>query len=100
MTSFVQTLIDKWEGNAPALKEEYRTKLQHGVWVVEFTKTDGTPATMECTLDERFMPPQPISENTRPEKDHLIHVYSTDRQGWRSFVVANVKAFYKKPEIL
>lgn len=98
MTSFVQTLIDKWEGNAQGLREDYRSKLQHGTWIVEFTKTDGTPAVMECTLDDRLLPQAEATEGAkRTEPEHLLHAYSLDRQGWRSFVVANVKAFYRKP---
>lgn len=102
MTSFVQMLIDKWEGNDAGLREDYREKLQHGAWIVEFTKTDGTPAVMECTLDPRLLPPKVESAGSddkpdRPEPEHLLHCYSMDRKGWRSFVVKNVTAFYKKP---
>jgi hypothetical protein len=100
MSSIAQILIDKWEGNAPALREDYRNKLQHGTWIVEFTKTDGTPATMECTLDPLYLPPANPDSQGRPEQDHLLHVYSVDRAGWRSFVVENVKSFYRKPEAL
>ena len=110
MKSIASILIDKWEGNDPAAhqtqianaqREDIRAKLQHGSWIVEFTKTDGTPAVMECTLDEKILPAteaEKVGNGNRVEQDHLLHVYSLDRQGWRSFVVANVKAFYKKPE--
>jgi len=101
MTSIVQMLIDKWEGNETGLREDYREKLQHGTWIVEFTKTDGTPAIMECTLDPRLLPPTP-PDNGKPDRaepEHLLQCYSLDRQGWRSFTVANVKSFYKKPDV-
>lgn len=100
MTSIARMLMDKWEGNAPTLKEDCRNRLQHGVWLVEFIKTDGTPAIMECTLDPKFMPPPKPDAQERTEQAHLLHVYSLDRNGWRSFVVANVTNFYKKPDIL
>lgn len=100
MTSIVQLLIDKWEGNPTGLREDYRSKLQHGVWVIEFTKMDGTPAIMECTLDPKLTPPLKEGTSERTEQDHLLNCYSLDRQGWRSFVVANVKSFYKKPDSL
>jgi hypothetical protein len=100
MSSIAQILIDKWEGNEQGLREDYREKLHHGSWIIEFTKTDGTPAVMEGTLDEKLMPEQKEGPAKRSEPEHLLHVYSLDREGWRSFVVANVKSFYKKPESL
>jgi len=99
MTSIVQILIDKWEGNPSGLREDYRNKLKHGSWIVEFTKKDGTPAVMECTLDERLLPESERELEARTEQNHLLHVYSLDRQGWRSFIVDNVKAFYRKPDV-
>jgi len=99
--TIAQYLLDKWNGLTPTsdLKERYLRELQAGgIWTVEFTKVDGTPAMMDVTLDPVFMPPTPVTEGKLPreEKAHLIHAYSTDRQGWRSFTVANVKNFYPK----
>lgn len=97
-----QALFDKWDGkdNAKALKEAYIQKLKTGAWVVEFTKVDGTPSTMTVTLDPRLLPikREPVDITYRLEKDHLVHAYSLDRAGWRSFVVKNVTKFYPKPE--
>lgn len=99
--SIAQQLMDKWEGNPSSLREEYREKLKHGTWIVEFTKADGTPSTMECTLDPTFLPPpNPNGRGERTDLEHLLHVFSVDRNGWRSFIVANVKNFYRKPEAL
>ena len=100
MTSLASILINKWEGNAPALREDYRNRLQHGSWIVEFTKTDGTQTTMECSLDPALLPPPKEGAQERTEQEHLLHVYSLDRKGWRSFVVANVTNFYRKPDLL
>jgi hypothetical protein len=100
VSSIAQILLDKWQGNTAGLKEDYRSKLEHGVWVVEFNKVDGTPAIMEATLDPKLLPPAKDGTKARPEQEHLLHVYAVDREGWRSFTVANVKSFYKKPEAL
>jgi len=100
MPSIAQILKNKWEGNPTGLREDYRSKLQAGVWVVEFTKADGTFTTMECTLDPKLTPPLKEGASPRAEQDHLLHVYSLDRQGWRSFKIDSVHSFYKKPEIL
>ena len=102
MSSIAQILLDKWAGNTIGLKEDYRSRLSHGVWTVEFTKVDGTAAIMECTLDPKLLPPPhdhlPLQQ--RFEHDDLLSVYAIDRNGWRSFKVANVKACYPKPESL
>jgi hypothetical protein len=83
-------------------KEMLRNTLHVGIWTIEFTKVDGTPAVMECTLDPKHLPPidpTKISASPRSEvAEHLLHVYSTDRNGWRSFVVPNVTRIYKKVE--
>jgi hypothetical protein len=85
-------------------KEMLRNTLRVGIWTIEFTKVDGTPAIMECTLDKKFLPPiDPTKINVKPrneesEPEHLLHVYATDRNGWRSFVVPNVTKIYKKVE--
>jgi hypothetical protein len=99
--NIAQMLIDKWQGKTTHLKEDYKSRLSHGVWMIEFAKVDGTLTSMECTLDPNFMPPAPLKESTTPraEPEHFISVYSLDRGGWRSFTVANVKAFYQKAEV-
>lgn len=85
---------------APLTEEQVRAKdmirnaLRKGVWVVHFNKVDGTPAIMECTLDHDLLPPQTLIAGTEkpraPMAEHLLSVYATDRQGWRSFLVTNV----------
>lgn len=74
-------------------KEMIRNALRKGVWVIHYTKVDGTASTMEATLDSSLMPTQTIfagAEKKAPLAEHLLAVYATDRQGWRSFVVSNV----------
>lgn len=88
-------------------KEMLRNMLRVGAWTIEFTKVDGTPAIMECTLDDRQIPhdsaklnPVPQATGASSVAEHLLHVYALDRQGWRSFVVTNVTKIYKKQESL
>lgn len=84
-------------------KEEYRSKLRHGIWLVEFTKVDGTPSAMQCTLDSRLIPPWDdvsAAAPTRQENPTVLRVYALDRQGWRSFKVLNVTKFYQQPELI
>lgn len=87
---------------AKAKKEEYRSRLKVGVWLVEFTKVDGTASTMECTLDPRLLPVDNYQDTGTKDIDNptVLRVYSLDRNGWRSFKVLNVTGFYPKPESL
>ncbi len=100
--TITQALLDHWTGSSldvPAeSKQYYLERLAHGVWMLEFVKADGTTSLMECTLDERLLPPTRTDTTPRPEPAHLIHVYALDRGGWRSFRTANVKNFYPKSE--
>ena len=93
----------------PLTEDELQTKatmiecLKHGSWIVEFTKVDGSSATMECTLDSSLLPKTASTEiapDTRVLAEHLIHVYAIDRKGWRSFVVTNVTKMYRSLEDL
>lgn len=88
---------------AASKKAEFRSKLQRGVWTVEFTKVDGTPAVMECTLDGRYMPPgEEMQDSGTKAADNpsVLRVFAVDRDGWRSFKVLNVTKFYPKDEAL
>lgn len=88
---------------ATAKKAEFRSKLQRGVWTVEFTKVDGTPAVMECTLDGRYMPPgEEMQDSGTKAADNptVLRVFAVDRDGWRSFRVLSVTKFYPKDEAL
>jgi hypothetical protein len=79
------------------VKEQLKDMLRTGELDIEFTKVDGTPTTMRATLDQRLIPQAnpttiTVAEPAKSEQqEHLLHVYATDRQGWRSFAVANVK---------
>lgn len=91
----------------PLSDEDRQTKqsmiecLRVGKWIVEFTKVDGTPTTMECTLDQSAIPEQERISNAAQKRElaeHLIHVYALDRKGWRSFVFLNVTKMYRSFE--
>lgn len=132
MPSIAQIILDKFNGvetdvqsastaaesrevdskkavQAPLTESEERAKtalqnaLRKGIWMIDYNKVDGTPATMECTLDEQYIPraPQGSSiDSNRSKPAHLLAVYATDRAGWRSFAIRNVKKIYKKVDNL
>lgn len=79
-------------------RDEIKETLKSGVWHVNFTKVDGTAAEMQCTLDPTLIPI--LEHEDKPTKhstvnESVLRVYSPDRQGWRSFKVANVKTLTK-----
>lgn len=79
------------------LKQHYKLALQHGEWLAKFTKVDGTESEMICTLDPSIIGESEAKASRVPNPD-LLHVYSTDRQGWRSMRVLNIKSIW--PHIL
>jgi hypothetical protein len=87
---------------AATKKESYRSLLRSGVWTVEFEKVDGSMSVMECTLDPRHLPPGDPQDSGSKAADNptVLRVYATDREGWRSFKVLNVKKFYRQPDTL
>lgn len=85
-----------------SVKEDLRSRLKVGTWMVEFTKVDGTQSVMECTLDPRYLPPGESQDAGTRSADNptVLRVYAVDREGWRSFKVLNVTKFYRRPENL
>lgn len=78
-------------------KQELSEQLLTGVYNVTFTKVDGTERTMPCTLKEDLLPAakkdDPLSQKkVRAVNEEVMVVFCTDKQEWRSFRVANVKA--------
>jgi hypothetical protein len=85
-------------------EEEQRNSLlkllKNGIWVIEFIKVDGSPSTMELTLDPKVVP-DIIAENSGEAGSvRTIRAYAVDRGGWRSFVVNNLTKIYRKTDNL
>lgn len=79
---------------AAAALQTKKEQLQHafvkGQWTVKFIKVDGTNSEMICTLDPLLLPATDDGKTTRKQSSDLIHVFSTDRNGWRSFKIENL----------
>jgi hypothetical protein len=70
--------------------------LRDGICEVLFIKKDGTERRMKCTLNLDYIPEEMKQFLQHPEKKvsenlDVLKVYDTEVQGWRSFIVANVK---------
>ncbi|CAB4167955.1 WYL domain containing protein [uncultured Caudovirales phage] len=58
--------------------------------VVEFTKKDGTPRVMECTLDQTYIPEDKKPKSSDdvpicPSTLDAIRVFDLEKLEWRSF---------------
>ena len=71
---------------------------------VNFTKINGEERTINCTLQESFMPAhgKMLSENILEEemvKDfNVVTIWSTDHSAWRSMRTMNVKSVEIRPK--
>ena len=68
-------------------KEEIWNKLNDGTIQVIFTKKDGTPRVMKCTLQEDYLPEVDgviVIDKDRWKKDALA-VFDIEKNDWRSF---------------
>jgi len=72
-------------------REQILSLLQENVCAVTFAKVDGEVRIMPCTLSPAVLPrieKGPAVE--RPQNAEVMSVWCTDKEGWRSFRVANV----------
>lgn len=75
-------------------RNKIKETLRDGVHQVVFTKKDGTERTMTCTLSESIIPQEhrPKEGSTHKVNDAVLAVFDVEKQGWRSFTVADVKS--------
>jgi len=75
--------------------DDLRKRLHAGVVEVTFTKKDGTERVMKCTLNQQHIPekdyPKGDGPMMAPSNGKVISCYDIENQGWRSFIVENVK---------
>lgn len=71
--------------------------LRNSVIEITFTKVDGSPRTMRCTLDPKHLPPRYIVEDQAEEKEfhrkneNVISCWDVQKGGWRSFRIDSVE---------
>jgi uncharacterized protein (DUF4415 family) len=75
-------------------REDLQTKLRGGIHQIVFTKKDGTERKMFCTLSEAVIPEEhrPKKGTTIKVNDNVLAVFDVEKQGWRSFTIADVKS--------
>lgn len=86
---------------------EIVSMLEESICLVEFTKVNGEPRIMKCTLMSDKIPVKPIhpAETRHPqltvkERDtsKVISVFDVEKNGWRSFRVDLFKSIEKVDE--
>lgn len=79
-------------------KERMKSILKEGIVTVTFTKIDGSPRVMNCTLQPEFLPKKGVelllveARNERADNPNAIAVWDIDSEGWRSFRLDSVKS--------
>jgi hypothetical protein len=72
-------------------KPELAEMLRSSVLEVSFTKKDGSGRVMNCTLQEKYLPP--LMEDTEvatKDNPNVLAVWDIDNSGWRSFRINSI----------
>ena len=71
-----------------------KSMLSEGVYKITFTKVNGETREMPCTLNADILPSQKVTEDKEKTERKIntenLSVWCTDKNGWRSFKLANV----------
>jgi hypothetical protein len=71
-----------------------KSMLSEGVYKITFTKVNGETREMPCTLNADMLPSQTVTEDKEKTERKIntenLSVWCTDKNGWRSFKLANV----------
>ena len=77
------------------LRKDLTEFLHNEIIEVMFEKVDGTERKMLCTLQSDLLDQSYESyDDTKPPKiinEEVMRVFDTEAQGWRSFLLANLK---------
>lgn len=73
-------------------REQILSLLKENICAVTFTKVDGEQRVMPCTLMPAHLPKvEKAPAVERPANAENVSAWCTDKQGWRSFRLANVQ---------
>ena len=82
------------EKDLKIFKKWLKSHLAYGPTTITFIKKDGTERSMNCTINEGYIPEELHQKNDKKEKkinDEVMPVYVLDVKGWRSFRWDSVK---------
>jgi hypothetical protein len=78
------------------LNKELVAELRRRIVSVTFTKKDGTPRKMLCTLNEALIPDEHTPKGTGPrvivedEDPENVRVFDVEVNGWRTIIFDNI----------
>lgn len=72
-------------------KSELAEMLRNNKLAVSFVKKDGSDRTMNCTLQESYLPVFQNAE-ARKENPEVLAVWDIDNNGWRSFRLDSINS--------
>jgi len=85
---------DQWSDSEwVAFREWLSNMLKENTCVITFIKKDGDLRVMTCTLQPEQLPKAEIKEGAVKREPNLnnMSVYDINAEGWRSFIIRNVK---------
>lgn len=94
-TTKIDSTKDWTEREWEKFKDLITDALSKTTVTITFMKKDGTERTMRCTLQEDKLPKRETKRQlveTSKSKDYIA-VFDLDDNGWRSFVIKNVRSF-------
>jgi len=70
--------------------------LRKNVVEVTFTKVDGTPRVMRCSLEPQYLPKSYLEEQDKEREFHrenpdVISAWDIQKGGWRSFRIDSIQ---------
>jgi len=84
--------------NKTGLYEDLKQFLHNEIIEVMFVKKNGDERVMKCTLMSEHFPKEFITEKTtdhnellKEENKDVMAVFDVEAQGWRSFLLSNLK---------
>jgi hypothetical protein len=85
-------------------KEQIANYLKTDTAEITFTKVDGTERTLNCTLQESFIPKREIVEDStktpKADNPNVLSVWDIDNAGWRSFRIDSIKEIYSNHNLV
>lgn len=83
----MNAVVDMAKFKESSMKDDLINELNKGEVLISFTKVDGTPRSMKCTLNMDFVPTDkhPIGKVEYKSPEGVQPVFDLEAQGWRSF---------------
>jgi len=80
-------------------KTELRDLAKSQIIEVTFKKKNGDVRVMDCTLLEKYLPPQQdIEVTTTADNPNVLAVWDVGVSGWRSFRIDSIISITKSPK--